>query len=158
MFCVWVCACRVLRPPRAQSCGWESQPRHLPPRLSPPRRSPRSRRVRSKQKCLTPQARSPPSLSLTLSISFLPFHSAAYGVGARSWGADVGGLLLPPTPRPGSETPQFLSCMSRSVSQSPSRPLSLSLSLSVRGIKKIATSIMNFCSLSLLSTVAGILR
>ena len=79
-----------------------------------------------------------------------------------SWSPELGRRrrrsAAPPRPRPGSETPQFLSCMSRSVSQSPSRPLSLSLSLSVRGIKKIATSIMNFCSLSLLSTVAGILR
>lgn len=61
------------------------------------------------------------------------------------------------------ETPQFLSCVPLSVS--PSLLLGsvfsfslFSLSFSVRGIKKIATSIMNFCSLSLLSTVPGILR
>lgn len=57
------------------------------------------------------------------------------------------------------DSPVSVLCVSVCLSQSPSRlALSLALSLSVRGIKKIATSIMNFCSLSLLSTVPGILR
>lgn len=60
-----------------------------------------------------------PRQSLALSLSLLPFHFAVSGVAARSWGADVGGLL----PSPGSETPLFLSCVSLSL------PVSLSLSL-----------------------------
>lgn len=71
-----------------------------------------------------------PRHSLAISLSFLPFHFAASGDGAPSWGADVGGLPRPP-PLPGSETPQFLSCVSLSLPVSfPARSLSLSLSLS----------------------------
>lgn len=108
--------------PRAQGCGWE-------PRAPAPstrgrtwrRRGPPSRRVRSEQKCLTPRPGPPPTVTVSPSFSFLPFHFAASGgVGARSGGADVGGL---PAFR-GSETPQFLSCVCLSHSQSPSQSLS----------------------------------
>lgn len=156
-FCVWVSARLTSRPPPTQSWSCEPQPRRLPPWLGGAETRPSVSTSHKEKKMFNtsgPALPPHPRHSLALSLSFLPFHFAASGVAARSGGADVGGL----PPLPGSETPQFLSCVSPSLPVFSALARSLSPSLSVRGIKKIATSIMNFCSLSLLSTVPGILR